>query len=132
MKRLLSAMLSLIMVLTLIPIDVITASAESLSTVPEGYTAIRTVLDLYKVRYNLSGNYILMNDIDLSGYTAAGGDYDYNSNGWNPIGSGDVYSGSAFSGTFDGNGYSIKGMRIDISSLPSGTGTYLYLGHSVD
>lgn len=107
----------------------ITASATAVEVVPEGYTAVRTVLDLYKVRYNLAGNYILMNDIDLTEATAEGGDYDYGGNGWNPIGSGDVYGKTGeFTGIFDGNGYTIKGMRMDVTALPSGTGSELYLG----
>jgi len=84
-----------------------TASAAVYDTVPEGYTGIYTIDDLYAIRNNLSGKYILMNDIDLS-ETVPGGDWD-NGNGWKPIGS----SGeNAFTGTFDGNGYAIKNMHI--------------------
>ena len=43
----------------------ISASAGITDTVPEGYTPIYTIDDLYAVRNDLSGNYILMNDIDL-------------------------------------------------------------------
>lgn len=42
----------------------------SVDEVPAGYTAIRTIDDLYAIRNNLSGKYILMNDIDLSQATA--------------------------------------------------------------
>ena len=52
-----------------------TARAAVSATVPEGYTPIYTIDDLYAVRNDLSGNYILMNDIDLS-ETAPGGDWD--------------------------------------------------------
>lgn len=84
-----------------------TASAAVYDTVPEGYTGIYTIDDLYAVRNNLSGKYILMNDIDMS-ETAPGGDWD-NGNGWKPIGgSGE----NAFTGTFDGNGYAVKNMHI--------------------
>ena len=69
-----------------------------------------------------------MNDIDLTTYTAKGGDWDYAGNGWEPIGSGGAYKGSAFTGIFDGNGYEIKGMRIDITKLPSGTSDTSYAG----
>lgn len=92
------------------------------------YIPVRTVEDLYNIRSNLSGSYILMNDIDLTAATAKGGDWDFMGNGWNPIGSNDVYGNSAFSGYFDGNGHSITGLRIAVTSLPSGTGEKVYLG----
>ena len=85
------------------------------------YVPIYTIEDLYNIRDDLTANYILMNDIDLSAATAKGGDWDFNGGGWNPIGSKDVYAGEAFSGEFNGNGFEITGMRIDITSVPSGT-----------
>jgi hypothetical protein len=86
------------------------------------FVEVYTILDLYNIRYNLDGNYILMNDIDLTAATAEGGDWDFDGRGWNPIGGEDIYSNSAFSGIFDGNGHSIKGMRINLtnSNAPSG------------
>ena len=78
------------------------AKAAVSATVPEGYTPIYTIDDLYDVRNDLSGNYILMNDIDLS-ETAPGGDWDCGY-GWLPI--------DNFSGVLDGNGYAIKNMYI--------------------
>lgn len=81
---------------------------RSVDEVPAGYTAIRTIDDLYAIRNNLSGKYILMNDIDLSQATAPGGAYD-TGNGWTPIQGND---GEPFEGIFDGNGYYIKGMHI--------------------
>jgi len=85
-----------------------TASAAVYDTVPEGYTGIYTIDDLYAIRNNPSENYILMNDIDMS-ETAPGGDWD-NGNGWKPICSGN--DDATFTGTFDGNGYAIKNMHI--------------------
>ncbi len=64
--------------------------------------------DLDAVRDDLYGNYILMNDLDEDTYG-----YDelvYTENGWQPIGA-DVED--SFTGTFDGNGHSIKGLYID-------------------
>ena len=92
------------------------------------YIPIYTIEELYSVRNNLSGSYILMNDIDLSEATAVGGDWDFMGNGWNPIGSGDIYGNGAFSGEFDGNGHKITGMRIDVTTLPAGVGTNVYIG----
>ena len=71
--------------------------------IPEGYTPIYTIDELYAIRNNLQGKYILMNDIDLTEATAKGGSLD-TGNGWKPI--------DKFEGTFDGNGYRIKGMTI--------------------
>lgn len=78
--------------------------------IPEGYTPIYDIEDLYGVRNNLSGNYILMADIDMTEDTASGGDWDTNGCGWLPIG---VDEDNPFSGAFDGNGHSIIGMRIN-------------------
>ncbi len=66
-----------------------------------GYTVIKTADDLDKVRNNLSGKYILMGDIDLSGYS-----------NWDPIGK----QANPFTGTFDGNGYKISNLKINRSS----------------
>ena len=48
---------------------------NELLEVPEGYIGIYSKSDLNKVRDNLSGNYILMNDIDLTEATIEGGEY---------------------------------------------------------
>lgn len=102
----------------------VTVFADEESSVTE----IRTVEDLYMINLDLAGNYKLMNDIDLTEATAEGGDWDYNGRGWEPIGSNGIYSGNTpFTGTFDGNGFEIKGLRINVSSKPSGTGT-TYVG----
>ena len=41
--------------------------------IPEGYTQIYDAADLYAIRNDLEGNYIMMADIDLSEATAPGG-----------------------------------------------------------
>ena len=76
---------------------------------------IYTAQDLDNVRKNLSGSYVLMNDIDLAGYS--GGQ-------WEPIGGffwdsfdEDMYDYDdtydfAFTGNFDGQGHIIKNMKI--------------------
>lgn len=58
--------------------------------------AVSTVADLKNVFYGLNGKYILVNDIDLGGTT------------WTPIG----YAGNPFTGSFDGNGYTISNFKI--------------------
>lgn len=62
---------------------------------------IYTPQDLSDMRNDPSLHYTLMNDIDLTAYTAAG-------DGWLPIGT----SEAPFTGTLDGNGHVITGLRI--------------------
>ncbi len=75
--------------------------ADSDVQTPAEYTKIYDVNGLYKINADTKGNYILMNDIDLSetnrGTLDAG-------KGWVPL--------KQFSGTLDGNGYRIKNMTI--------------------
>lgn len=111
MKRVLSIVMCVFLLISVLPFAV---SAQS--DVIEIYTAD----DLRAVDNNLSGKYKLMNDIDLSTLTESGGKYDYNGNGWEPIGSGGVYANNAFTGVFDGNGHTISGLRIVVSSMPKG------------
>ena len=63
----------------------------------QGYTLIKTAQDLQNINNNLSGKYILMGDIDLSGIN------------WTPLGS----LTDAFTGELNGNGFSIKNLTID-------------------
>ncbi|CAG7651327.1 hypothetical protein PAESOLCIP111_06294 [Paenibacillus solanacearum] len=59
--------------------------------------------------YQLGDHYILMNDIDLSGYLSPSG-WGYNgAKGWEPIGD----AAHPFTGTFDGNGHVIRNLFID-------------------
>lgn len=77
------------------------AYAEESSDVPEGYTPIYTAEDLNNIRNNLSGKYILMNDIDLSSYE-----------NWEPIG---TYK-TPFTGEFNGNSKIINNFKIKIDT----------------
>lgn len=78
--------------------------------IPTGYMGIYTPSDLDEMRSNLSGKYILMNDINLSDATAVGGEFYRESEGWQPIGTESL----PFSGVLDGNGYKIIGLKINI------------------
>ena len=116
------------LLLTVFLVSVTTVSAASVQAVSETQTEpidfqeISTVEDLYMINYDLDGNYKLMNDIDLTEATAEGGDWDFDGRGWEPIGSNGTYSGEKpFTGIFDGNKHEIKGLWININSLPSGT-----------
>lgn len=73
------------------------------TVVPEGYEPISSADQLNGIRNNLSGKYILTENIDLTEYTKEGGIFD-TGNGWTPI--------NNFTGTFDGNGHRIIGMHI--------------------
>lgn len=64
-----------------------------------GQTEISTRAQLEAISSNLSGNYILKADIDLSG------------SNWTPLGE--------FQGTLDGNGYIIRGMNYNSSGTNS-------------
>ncbi len=110
-RNILSVILAIVMIITAVPM-----TASSATVNEDGYIEIRTIEELYGIRNDLTANYILMNDIDLTEATALGGDWDFGGRGWNPIGSGDTYSRIAFSGIFDGNGYAIIGMRIETTS----------------
>ena len=66
------------------------SEAEALAA---GYTIINSVEDLKNINDNLSGKYILMGNIDLSGIN------------WTPLG--------YFKGEFNGNGYKISNLNID-------------------
>jgi len=64
------------------------------TTVPAGYLGIYNAQQLSAIRDNLSGNYLLMNNIDLSSFGE-----------WTPI-------SGYFSGILDGNGYTISNLKI--------------------
>ena len=69
--------------------------------VPEGWTGIYTVSDLDRIRDNLNGKYILMNDL---AFTESDGAF-------TPIGT----QAEPFMGQFDGNGYVIRNLTIDVT-----------------
>ena len=82
--------------------------------IAQGYTLIKTADDLNNIRNNLSGKYILMNDIDLSSYA-----------NWDPIG--DFASNTGFTGTLDGNGYVVKNLTIN-RPTEDGVGLFALIG----
>lgn len=61
--------------------------------------------DLNNVRSNLSGSYIQMADIDLSGYAS-----------WTPIGN----NATPFTGKYDGGGFTISGLAISTTASKIG------------
>lgn len=79
--------------------------------IAQGYTIIKTADDLQALKDNLSGKYILMNDIDLSGYN------------WTAIGT----KTNPFSGELNGNGHVIKNLQVD-DAAGNGIGLFGVIG----
>ena len=88
-------LISYILILCLIVIVFPHLPTEAASDVIE----ISSVKDLKKISKNLSGNYILTKDINLKSKT------------WTPIGT----TSAPFTGTFDGNGHTIKKIKTKAS-----------------
>lgn len=59
--------------------------------------------DLDKVRYDMTGDYVLANDIDMTGRNFV------------PFGIVNNTTAGKFTGTFDGKGHTIKGLKYDVS-----------------
>ena len=111
MKKVLAIALSVLMCIGCFPLVSFAAEAtDHLAEVPEGYVGVYTKDDLDYVRMNMSGKYILMNDIVFEDKDfEKGGDFYNSGKGWEPIGT----SSTNFKGTFDGNGYAIKNLYIN-------------------
>ena len=79
-------------------------------TTPD-YLEIRNWHDLYAIRDNLGGHYLLMNDLDstTAGYGELASGAANQGKGWQPIGTSD----DPFTGSFDGQGYEISDMFIN-------------------
>jgi hypothetical protein len=78
---------------------------------------VSTKVQLNNIRNSLSSSYILLNDIEFTDADfASGGAFYNNGAGWAPIGTSNT---DGFTGIFDGNGYAIKNIRINITSTSS-------------
>ena len=89
--------------------------------IDQGYTVIKTAQDLDNIRNDLDGKYILMNDIDLSGFD------------WNPIGEVDSNGiKQGFTGVLDGNGYVISNLLFNNSGNVPGSGLFIAIGNAAD
>jgi hypothetical protein len=76
-----------------------------------GTIQIQTWTDLYAIRNNLGGSYILMNDLNenTAGYATLASNTANGGKGWQPIGTSD----HPFTGTFDGQYYTIFDLVIN-------------------
>jgi hypothetical protein len=75
---------------------------------------IWTVTDLLNL--DLDGINILMADLDLTGVT------------WTPIGSGAYYTSTVFKGYFDGNGYTISNLNLQVDTNQNASEYYGFFG----
>ena len=103
MKKLTAIILTIILVISAMPTGVLAASDWT------GYAAVSTKAQLNAVRNNTSGKYYLTNDIVFTAADFEQGGAFYNGGmGWEPIGT----AGGFFGGVFDGNGYTVFGLKI--------------------
>ena len=106
MKKAIAVILSVLLVFVVLPII---GFAEETPEIPEGYTPIYTKDDLDNIRLDMSGKYILMNDLVFTDEDyAPGGDFYNYTYGWNPIGT----SSNPFTGELDGNNHIIDNLKI--------------------
>ena len=97
MKKITAIVLTFILCFGVLSVAFAADSEAPVAEIPEGYTTIYTAEDLNNIRNNLSGKYILMNDIDLSEHE-----------NWEPIGN----DSNPFAGIFDGNLFTVKNLKI--------------------
>lgn len=71
---------------------------------PKLYMLVRNPFELYNIRNNLGGSYMLANDIDFADWGEK----------FSPIG---IKSNYAFTGNFDGLGFAIKNLDIDAENI---------------
>ncbi len=98
-RGILGLFLALCVVWSMLPLGAFAADENA----DDGKTHISAIADLLAINDNLDGNYVLDGDIDLTDCLGGGS--------WTPIGTED----KPFTGTFDGNGHSIKGLYINAS-----------------
>lgn len=113
MKKIISILLCILMFVSVCPVAVLAADSGDGSTedLPSSAIAINNVDELVMIcnEYPADGYYYLTGDIDLSYALGEYGDYYNGGKGWEPIGN----SNTPFKGTFDGRGYTIKGLSIN-------------------
>ncbi len=112
MKKFLAIILTFVLCFGVLSVA-LAAEDEPVAAVPDGYIGIYTAEDLDNIRNDLSGKYILMNNIDLSSHE-----------NWSPIGT----SETPFSGELNGNGYVVENMiitAVQVEQLNAGLFGYI-------
>ena len=127
-KKILALLLTLVMLVTVLPMGALTVSAESTTEflggdgTEESPYLISNKTHLNNVRNHRSSHFKMVADIVFTEADfAEKGDYYNNGQGWQPIGTDDV---TPFIGVFDGNGHIIKGLYVNILK----TNKYIYAG----
>ena len=127
-KKILALLLTLVMLVTVLPMGALTVSAESTTEflggdgTEESPYLISNKTHLNNVRNHPGSHFKMVADIVFTEADfAKKGDYYNNGQGWQPIGTDD---GTTFIGVFDGNGHTIKGLYVNIQK----TNTYIYAG----
>lgn len=109
MKKRISKLLAFVLSFVLMVTTVFSVTAVAATATP-----ISTKEELNNIRNNREGNYYLTCDIIFTPEDFMEGGAFYNGGkGFVPLST----NGKPFSGTFDGNGYSIKGLQISVSGL---------------
>jgi len=115
MKRLLSKVLLMTMVIGMVGVigipNVTAATFAGGSGTEQDPYQVSTPDQLNAVRDYLDCWFIQINDINMTAPTAFGGAYYYGGKGWLPIGDGTAEN--RFTGTYDGGGFEIIGLKID-------------------
>ncbi len=106
MKKIMSLSLAVIMIIMLLPVSIIEVSASNGFAGGDGTKnnpyQISTPEQLDAIRNDLTANYVLINDIDLSNW-----------DNWEPIGNTLV----GFKGSLNGNNHIIENMKIEYRSI---------------
>lgn len=109
-SRLIASILSICLLFSFSGVSIVEADSMSGSGTSSNPYVITTAAELASIATgNLSANYILANNIDVSGYTY-----------WTPIGT----CTTPFTGVFNGNGYTISGIKIATAYLTSYSGLF--------
>ncbi len=108
LKKIVSTVVCVAVILSLVPKSFMPVEASTSSDIWTDYTAISTAEELVSIRQNPAGKYYLTNDIVFSGNDFEIGGAFYND--------GKKWLSFDFSGTFDGNGYSIIGLQVNNSN----------------
>ncbi|MBQ9964602.1 MAG: hypothetical protein IJP14_05730 [Clostridia bacterium] len=106
-RKVTTVMVTVFLLLLSVPYRNIALAADS-------YTPIYTKADLDAVRKDLDGRYRLMNDLKFS-------KDDFSDTGWKPIGHSEELP---FTGIFDGNGYRISGLYVNVKESYGGVFGY--------
>ena len=127
-KKILALLLTLVMLVTVLPMGALTVSAESTTEflggdgTEESPYLISNKTHLNNVRNHPGSHFKMVADIVFTEADfAEKGDYYNNGQGWQPIGTGE---NTSFTGVFDGDGHTIKGLYVNIQT----TDEYIYAG----